>query len=314
MKFLALLLLVVACGKESDYIYKVEPYRELVTSENYRLISEGGQVDIVWVIDNSGSMSDIQQSVITNADLFMQEFIKIRGLDWKMSLLSTDINDAPYLGMASPFNYSSADPVGTFRDAVGRLGINGSGTEKTFEPIVKNLNNFSSFLRPSAFLVLIFVTDEDEQSSINAGNFLNDMVARKGGRMGMIRAYGAFDASDLGCTSITYAGSPFETVINATGGKAIGTCSTGFGTELAKLGNDIVSTVSSPVVMLAKRPVPSTIQVVYKGVALPGGARADGGLWVYDPDVNGVRFHDYSFLDVNEKFIQIVFVTDQGQQ
>jgi hypothetical protein len=314
MKIFFLLLLAVACGKESSYLYKVEPFQSQLVSERYQL-SEEGRVDIVWVIDNSGSMSSIQQSVIQNANLFIQEFTKIPGLDWRMALLSTSLSESPYLGMPTIFDYNHPDPVNAFSQAVNGLGINGDGTERTFDPIIKQLNAHPTFLRPNAFLVMIYVTDEEEQSNTTAGAFLNDLVARKAGRLGMIRAYGAISAKDLGCGGWNeYAGSPYEAVITATKGSVFGTCSPQFGAELAKLGNQIVSIVSSPVVLLNKRPLPRSLKVLYKGVEMPAGPRSAGGKWVFDPEVNGVRFHDYGFLDVGEQFITIDFEVDEGQQ
>lgn len=314
MKLLLILLLAVSCGKKSDYLYKTEALVPLPVSERYQL-SEEGKVDIVWVIDNSGSMSSIQQSVIQNANLFIQEFTKIRGLDWRMSLLSTDLGEDPYLGMPTVFDYNHPDPVTEFSQAVRRLGIDGDATERSFDPIIKQLNAHPNFLRPNAYLVMIYVTDEEEQSNITASNFLNNLVARKGGRLGMIRAYGAISAKDLGCSGWNeYAGSPYEAVINATNGSVFGTCSAQFGAELAKLGNQIVSIVSSPVVLLNKRPLVRSLKVLYKGAELPVGPRSMGGKWVFDPEVNGVRFHDYGFLDVGEQYITIDFEVDQGQK
>ena len=312
MKIFLILLLAVACGKESSYLYKVEDFQSQLVSERYQL-SEEGKVDIVWVIDNSGSMSSIQQNVIQNANLFIQEFTKIRGLDWRMALLSTSLSETPYLGMPTVFDYNNADPVSAFSQAVRRLGIDGDSTERSFDPIIKQLNANPSFLRPNAYLVMIFVTDEEEQSSISTGNFLNDLTARKGGRLGMLRAYGAIDARDLGCSGYAYAKGSYEAVINATKGSVFGTCTPSFGAELAKLGNQIVSIVSSPVVLLNKRPLPRSLKVLYKGVEMPAGPRSAGGKWVYDPEVNGVRFHDYGFLDVGEQYININFEIDEGQ-
>jgi hypothetical protein len=314
MKWLLLLSLVVACGKKSDYVYKVEEIRSQLVSERHQL-SEEGKVDIIWVIDNSGSMAGIQQSVIQNANLFIQEFTRIQGLDWRMALLSTALHEAPYLGMPTVFDYKHRDPVSEFTSAVSRLGISGDATERSFDPILRQLNAHPNFLRPNAHIVMIYVTDEEEQSSITANGFLTNIVALKAGRLGMVRAYGAIEARDLGCSGYNvYGGSPYEAVISATKGSVIGTCSPQFGAELAKLGNEIVSIVSSPVVLLSQRPLARTIKVTYKGTELPPGPRSNGGFWRYDPDANGVRFHDYGFLDVGEQHISIDFEIDQGQQ
>ncbi len=317
MKYLILMLLI-ACGKESDYVYKNTKFDSKITSESHAVVGDGGQVDILWVIDNSGSMSDIQNDVIDNADKFMQEFIKNKQLDWKMGLLSTDESEEPYIGFATPFTRQDPDPVGNFRAAVSRLGIYGSGTEMSFTPIMEKLAQFQGFLRPAAHLVIIFVTDEREQSSVDATRFISDTVGRKGGRSKLVKAYGAFHATDFGCNNsypdqVTYGGSPFEAVINAFGGKAYSTCAPDFGLELAKLGNDIVAAISSPVILLSKRPLPETIKVTYKGQELPAGPESLGGLWVYDSEANGVRFHNMDFVDFNERFVKIDFKPDQGQ-
>src|SRR5687768_4795521 len=46
-------------------------------------------VDILWVIDNSGSMGDKQIAVSMNASTFMSNFVTKTNLVWKMGLLST---------------------------------------------------------------------------------------------------------------------------------------------------------------------------------------------------------------------------------
>ncbi|MBY0517815.1 MAG: hypothetical protein K2P81_12970 [Bacteriovoracaceae bacterium] len=316
MKYL-LLLVLLSCGKNTSYVYNNKQISSAVTRESHTVVGDGGQVDILWVIDNSGSMSDIQQDVIANADKFMQEFLKNNSLDWKMGLLSTSEDEQPYLGFATLFDRKDKDPVATFGAAVSRLGTSGSGTEKDFKPVMDKLNQYKSFLRPSAYLILVFVTDEFEQSDITAQNFMADMVAKKSGRAQMIRAYGAFHAKDFGCSGtydqLVYAGSVFEEVINATNGKAYSTCTPDFGIQLASLGNDIVAAISSPVILLSKRPLVSTLKVLYKGAELPAGPQSAGGLWIYDPDANGVRFHNMDFVDFNVKAVEIEFQVDQGQ-
>src|SRR3989338_5651173 len=50
-------------------------------------------VDILFSIDNSGSMSQWQKLVIDNTDSFMREFIKTPGLDARFGLISTTLMD-----------------------------------------------------------------------------------------------------------------------------------------------------------------------------------------------------------------------------
>ena len=318
MKLIALpLLLLLSCAKENSYVYHSQPVGEVSFSETHSVIGESGAVDIVWVIDNSGSMSPIQNDVISNTEKFLRSFMQNSSLDWKMGLLSTDQFEAPYIGFADFLGRSSTNPVALFQAAVRRLGTSGSGTEVSFKPVVDKLRDFPNFLRPNAHVVTIFVTDEPEQSSISAREFLDTLYRFKNGRRQLVKAYAALHASDFGCSStygnlVVYAGSPFEEVITETKGKVYSTCSGDFGLELANLGNEIVAAISSPVILLARRPIASTITVLYKGVELVGGPKEEGGFWVYDPDANGVRFHDMDFVDFNERFVKIDFDIDRG--
>lgn len=315
MKYL-LLLLLMACGKDGGYVYNTKPFVSKLSTETYQLVGDGGQVDIIWVIDNSGSMSPIQRQVIDNANLFMQDFIKNKSLEWRMGLLSTDISEEPYLGFASYFNHTSTDPVGTFGTAVRQLGTSGSGYEQSFDPVVKNLDKFSAFLRPNAMLIVIFVTDEEEQSNISAQDFLGNLLKRKGGDINRLRVYGAFNARDFGCSSGTmmgYTGSPFEEAINATKGKAYKTCNPTFGSDLAKLGQEIVSISSRASIMLKNRPLTETLKVIYNSEELEAGPRSEGGRWFYDGESNSIRFHDLEFVDFNIKNVQVSYEIDEGQ-
>lgn len=315
MKYFFLLLLI-ACGKDGDYVYNTHPFVSKLSTETHQLVGDGGQVDIIWVIDNSGSMDTIQQQVITNTDLFMQEFVKNKSLEWRMGLLSTALYEEPYLGFSSYFTQTDADPVATFGAAVRDLGTWGDATERSFDPVVKQLDAFKSFLRPNAMLIVIFVTDEEEQSQITAKEFLADLVARKSGGIERIRAYGAFNARDFGCSSgtlMTYAASPFEEVITATKGKAYKTCNPTFGVDLAKLGQEIVSISSRASIILKSRPLTETLKVIYNGEELKPGPRSEGGRWFYDSESNSVRFHDLEFVNFNIKDVQVSYEVDEGQ-
>lgn len=325
MKFRALLalstcLVLAACGKNNDYVYKQSSVDAINISESHAVVADGGRVDILWVIDNSLSMSDIHSAVISNAAAFMQEFTKYGALDWRMGLLSSDISDAPYLGFKTLFDHRTPDAVRVFQDAVSQLGVAGSGTEQFFAPASQALVANPLFLRSDAWLILIFVTDEKEQSGVTAQNFMAGMAAMKGGRANMVRVYGAFNAQDFGCPTsystsdqVVYAGSPFEAVIRPSGGSAYSTCAPDFGPQLASLGRNIVGAVSSPIVLLKQRPQASSITVYYRGDILPGGPVNEGGKWFYDPQVNGIRFHDLEFVDFNVKKIRVDYQVDQGE-
>lgn len=311
-----LVLFLSACNRDSGFLYyvaqKATPER-FSFSHRVKEIQGESRVDIVWIIDNSGSMGVYQQAVRDNARLFIQQFTKTGGLDWRMALLSTDESDLPYVGMLPGKELSkySADPVDLFQRAVGSLGIAGSAIEKTFTPLLKSLSAFPSFLRTDAILAVIAVTDAAEQSTHLSKDFLSSITTLKGSLNKFIM-YGVFAAKDFGCTSDEgawdYAKSPYEDIIAPTKGKTYPLCSANFGANLADLGNDLVTRVRRPRLRLAKRPDPQTIQLTFKGQDLPGGLKEAGGYWIYDFELNSLVFHDLDFAKDEIEEVLVSFV------
>lgn len=318
MKFLSILFLLItllSCGKDNNYVYLNRNIENLQRAETHTIIGDTGKVDILWIIDNSGSMSTIQNDVIANTDKFIQSFSQIINLDWKMGLVSTSIDESPYLGFSTPFSHTNPDPIGEFQRAVTSLGTMGSAEEITLETVVKHLNANPNFLRNDAHFIMIMVSDEEEQSRMSVPDFVQDILRRKSGNVKMFKAFGAFNARDFGCsigTTFDYSGDQFDQVIKATNGKVYSACTPDFGSKLADLGKEIISTVASKVLLLKERPIAKSIKIEYMGHELPGGREEDGGKWIYDPEMNAIRFHNYDFVDFNFKNVEIAFDVDQG--
>jgi len=137
------------------------------------------KVDVLWVVDNSCSMSDDLLVVSQNFTSFIQVFIDL-GLDYHMGVITTDMDSADFSGkLVGPYITStSADPVGTFVDQID-LGSAGSASEVGFEaiqaaltaPLLDGYN--AGFLREDAALASIVVTDEDNSSFMTAASFVS---------------------------------------------------------------------------------------------------------------------------------------------
>lgn len=312
-------ILLISCQK-TGYLYYTKPQPPPVYYQfDHKLkeIQGESKVDILWVIDNSGSMGSYQKEVIDNAAYFMNHFIK-GGLDWKMGLISTDPGVIhSYIGLdpSDVFDYKSVDPINKFQNAVKKLGISGSGWETTFIPVREHLRTYPNFLRKDAILALLIVTDAPEQSSspfggiggapMNVKDFLSLLKTEKKS-LSRVVTYGAFAAQDLGCRTTDgftrYKGSSYEELVLATNGKHFPLCTKDFGTELAKFGKDLLTKIESPRIYLKSRPILETLKVIYRGNSLPGGLREQGGYWLYDFDNNSIVFHDLKFAaSDNEK-------------
>jgi len=326
--FLAsILLLLGSCGNESDFLFLTEdrdpppplPVAEEILEE-FNISQVGGtdKVDVVWVVDNSGSMHNIQQNIIRNAELFIKQFTGSAVANWRMGILSSDTSESPYLGFGTGayFDRNTKNPVRVFNNAFSQLGTSGDITEKFFDPVQIAFNRDPNFVRPGAFLVFIFVTDELEQSTVlsSSSSFLQYATQLKGDRTELIKAYGAFNYGDLGCSSSdSYRGGRFQPLIEQTGGGYFKACSEKFGSDLARVGQSIVALLRPPKVLLSQRPKLETLKVMYKDQVLPFGPSSEGGAWYYDEKNNVVVFYNLSFVPEGEEpNVTILYDEDNG--
>jgi hypothetical protein len=280
--------------------------------------TRGTDVDIVWVIDNSSSMGDVQQKVIQNTDAFIKSFVTDSRLHWKMGLISTSVDDQPYVGFgpSDALDWKTADAVTKFQSAVGRLGVGGDGTEKTFDPFVKQINSHPDFLRPNAFLALIMVTDVSEQSyTYNPTSFLTYLTGLKGGHKEKILTYGVIPADGSTCGE-DY-GAPiygYPDLITATNGKRYDLCAADFGPGLAALGADLVNhlTVLNPIIAVEQAIDLKSLVIRHKGVVLKQGFLSEGGQWIYDVETNTIRILDSSLLDATDPYFTLTYRVISG--
>ncbi len=335
---LIVLLTLTSCfNKETAYLnHIVSP----LLQEDKRLyplslLQVNNRIDVVLVVDNSGSMRPIQDSVINNAKLFFEQFAKEAYVDWKVGIVSTDKTEEPFLGFKTKFDSSLVDQddatsfdkvVRQFQGAMSNLGINGAGYEYTFYNLKRMLDRFSggntdSFQRGDSHLVVIMISDEEEQSrtfgdAYEAINFLNTMKGYVSSSK-KLRFYGAIKHKQLkDCNNYDrdpWIGSEFEKIISASEGFVVSACVPKFGNELARIGKDIASLVGLPSLLLRRRPVVSTLEVFYKDVLLTPGPEEDGGAWFYEEVSNTINFYNLDFVtDLKNGQFRIEFEVDDG--
>ena len=127
--------------------------------------STGGLLDVMVVIDNSGSMAGEQQNLASQADAFFDE-LTLGRLDYNIGIITTD---EPWLhgGAITP---GLPDPRGTFTVNVVQ-GANGNNVERPLDMIYETLLT-EPFRRPGAALAIIILTDEDDQSDVTLAETL----------------------------------------------------------------------------------------------------------------------------------------------
>jgi hypothetical protein len=146
------------------------------------------RVDILWMIDNSCSMSDNQQELTANVPSFMQFFIG-SGLDYHVGVTSSDIISNNYSGSSGSlvekggYKYidsDAPDPLGLFV-AMASLGTTGRFPERglgaTYLALeIKRDTVNAGFYRDESALHTIIISDEPdytEASTITQPEFVD---------------------------------------------------------------------------------------------------------------------------------------------
>lgn len=159
------------------------------------------KIDILWVIDNSGSMQTSQANLVSNFSSFINRFQTL-GFDYHMAVTTTDAYLAdPYFnnsystympnngkfkdGFTGTYGYGKtgifvmtpANTTATVFQKNISMGASGAGDERAFSSMIQALNDPQNaslgFRRADAFLSVIILSDEDDFSgtATNADHF-----------------------------------------------------------------------------------------------------------------------------------------------
>jgi hypothetical protein len=185
-------LLVAACT--SHPLAAPPPQPEVQTSQTRQVDQK---LDLLFVIDNSGSMTQEQESLRRNFPLFMRELEQAGVPDLHLAIVSSDFGAGGLnadgcrgLGDQGRFRFRSgcglpdggpaflsidsqgqANFSGSLVDAfscLADLGIQGCGYEHQLQSMRVALSSYNpelqAFLRPDARLAIVIVSDEDDCS------------------------------------------------------------------------------------------------------------------------------------------------------
>lgn len=177
------------------------------SASSYSLLDDGSsfkqtavfipsKIDILWVIDNSGSMETSQTNLTNSFQSFINRF-QSQNFDFHMAVTTTEayryqfgattqnikqvtLRDGRVSTSSEPNPVTSGVRVMTNQTQnltdVFRInatqGINGDGDERAFESFRQALlypSNMAEFRRDEAFLAVIIVSDEEDFSTSQSG-------------------------------------------------------------------------------------------------------------------------------------------------
>jgi hypothetical protein len=384
---ISLLAGLSGCGGDGSSFSLLQESDTFIQSLN----SVNNKVDIVWMVDGSGTMANHQSNLATNFGDFITEFTT-KSIDYRMVVASTDAwvrelnyNAGGCSGNPNPTNnpaqiyVSSADCGNTlatygmlteFRDgdiygAIGgapgvrsgvyllsslmpvntvlstfatniRTGTRGDGSrEGVFSSLRSVLRRnadgsvgyggethtaLSSFRRPEAFLAVIVVSDEDDQSrktdNTTYASISEYVTAFQGFMDGYtqvvdnVRRYNISSVVVDNLANCVYGlhpqaaqGDRYVAVSQATDGIVANICSPDFSQDLEAISEQILSLASR--FKLSRVPIPSTIVVTVNGVQVPQSS-TNGWSYVVENNSHYVQFHGPAIPQTGSQ-ISVVF-------
>jgi|6_EtaG_2_1085325.scaffolds.fasta_scaffold14120_2 hypothetical protein len=263
-------------------------------------------VDILFVIDNSGSMNSNQTNLKNNFDDFMAVFVSA-GVDYQIALITTD--DATFVGdIITP---ASTDPTTEFEDQVDSIGCSGGTYEKglwfSYESTSSGGDaapgSSTGFFREPAKFVVVYVSDEPDISSSTYGSggdpsldpsdYSAHLLSLKSSS-DFVAAHAVAGDYPSGCTANGGAafGDGYYDVVNDLGGTFMSICADDWSTTMDTLARDSMAMVSF---VLTETPIEDTISVTVDGYVSTD--------WSYDSSTNTANFttapSDGSAIEIN---------------
>lgn len=300
------------------------------------------QLDVLWVIDNSGSMDPYQANLTSNFESFISNF-RDRQYDMHIAVASSDaylanskqFNDPAWAkfrdgsddtGHSGIFMITSATPdMSSVFVTNAHLGIKGSGDERTFSSFREALNSplNAGFLRRHSFLAIVILSDEDDFSGNDRpqqGNewdydastlesvdsyvkYLDTLTQTTGGT----RRYNvsAITVPDQNCRDQhpnSIIGKRHMQLVKKTKGVVGNICDASYANALNAIQLNIAEL--STQFYLDREPQVKTIKVIVNGVEIP---KDETQGWTYERDANAIRFHGDAIPPQNS-LIDVSFV------
>jgi hypothetical protein len=142
---------------------------------NFDVNTSNKHSDILFVIDDSGSMADNQFKLKTVAKSFIKN---LDGMTYNIYAVSTDINREYNGNVISSYN---TKPAHDFQDLLDTFTTNGSANEYVYKNIMRFLNDEKGVLfnRIETSLEVIVLTDEQEQSELPNLTLLSQLSHKK---------------------------------------------------------------------------------------------------------------------------------------
>ncbi|MBK6684692.1 MAG: choice-of-anchor D domain-containing protein [Deltaproteobacteria bacterium] len=239
-----------------------------------------GVVDVLLIVDDSGSMSEEQARLSAAAPALLARG-DAAGADYHVGVTTTDPGPSPFpigtlRGTPRYVTSVSATRIADLTAAVNQ-GVNGSGTEEGLAAAAAAVTDATllagtnlGFLRPNAELAVVILSDEEDFSPGTVTSYVQAMSNRSVGIPGSLRIFG-ITGGPSGCSTPNGTADPgvrYEDAAIQTGGFTRSICEADY-TAITNEIADAIFLGTRAVYPLASRPAPGTVEVRINGTLLP---------------------------------------------
>jgi len=253
-------------------------------------------LDVLFVVDNSGSMNIFQQELSSQMNSFMNVF-ESTGSDYHLAVITTDEARFRQYDGYSWIDSTHPSPVLWVQNVISSIGIRGSGMEKGIEMAKYALEGDAApgnhYYRENATMVIIYVSDEPDHSQggwISYTNFFDSFKLS----IDLMRQFAVIGDYPGGCNfpyissnrNIQF-GAGYYDMTQRYNGAWYSICAADWGQQMQNLANTVTTQISFAID--ENDPIESTISVTVNGQLTYE--------WVYEPSTNSVLFNERNIPD-----------------
>jgi hypothetical protein len=307
-----------------DVVLKGEGTQSSAAKDNF-VQTDKPMVDVLWCVYNSGSMGEEQMGVSLNSREFI-EFAVSLNIDYQIGVVTSEINEAEQLqtGMnypgilfqrpgypriitnsvphptTPPYQPTNVDPIDAFEHNAMPGECCSDEQEACMEavrmalsePLIGDENANRGFLRKYAKLVVIMMSDEEDQSPGGVDYYVEFLKALKGAKnkdllsVSIIAGTDGLNPPTAQACDTADAGVRYVDLFKKIGnGLALSICTSDWGKAMQSLGLDTF--VSVVEYYLSRQADPSTIVVKVNGAVVQNDP-VNG--YSFDPNTNSIVF------------------------
>ncbi len=300
-----------ACAQKSEFSL----YSDSM-SLNFRPLFNN-KVDILLVIDNSSSMLQ-HQEVLSNSAPDLIRSLKEKDFDFHLGATSTDLSSTGSQGrlIGSPTYLDNSTPdINERLKEKLLMGVDGSNVEKGLEgmrlalssPLTDDFN--LGFIRPDAFLLIVVLSNENDQSSSTTQDYINFLTALKPPQAirelnWMMHFIGVTGNPQENCQTFGNYQDPglrYMELVQYSRGTSSTICTLNLKNVISNFEKGLLTLLTE--VPLSRVPIVGSIRVTFDGALIPNDS-IDG--WTYDTQKNTVLFHGI-FIPKTQTKIGIYF-------